>query len=126
MLLLLFAAAVRHTGGYAWAYNTRLYFQAYHPEFDSDLGYWLLGCSIGGGSFGVFFGGFLSDRLVRSGFVSGSGSVMFTFQEQYYSFLFLFAAWPCYFWFFNWPVAQVGSNDAEKWGSKFSLDCPLN
>ena len=65
MLLLLFAAAVRHTGGYAWAYNTRLYFQAYHPEFDSDLGYWLLGCSIGGGSFGVFFGGFLSDRLVR-------------------------------------------------------------
>ena len=65
MLLLLFAAAVRHTGGYAWAYNTRLYFQAYHPSFDSDLGYWLLGCSIGGGSFGVFFGGFLSDRLVR-------------------------------------------------------------
>lgn len=64
MLLLLLAAAVRHTGGYAWAYNTRPYFQSYHPTFDSDLGYWLLGCSIGGGSFGVFFGGFLSDRLV--------------------------------------------------------------
>lgn len=64
MLLLLLAAAIRHTGGYAWAYNTRPYFQSYHPTFDSDLGYWLLGCSIGGGSFGVFFGGFLSDRLV--------------------------------------------------------------
>jgi hypothetical protein len=64
ILLLLLAAAVRHTGGYAWAYNTRPYFQSYHPEFDADLGYWLLGCSIGGGSFGVFFGGFLSDRLV--------------------------------------------------------------
>lgn len=65
MLLLLLAAAVRHTGGYSWAYNTRPYFQNYHPEFDTDLGYWLLGCSIGGGSFGVFFGGFLSDRLVK-------------------------------------------------------------
>jgi hypothetical protein len=37
MLLLLLAAAWRHTGGYAWAYNTRPYFQSYHPEFDADL-----------------------------------------------------------------------------------------
>jgi hypothetical protein len=41
-----------------------LKFQLYYPSFEPYLGYWLLGCSIGGGSFGVFFGGFLSDRLV--------------------------------------------------------------
>ena len=29
MLLLLLAACVRHTAGYCWAYNTRLYFQVY-------------------------------------------------------------------------------------------------
>jgi hypothetical protein len=64
MLLLLLAACFRHTGGYCWAYNTKLYFQQYHPEFEDQLGWWLFGCSVGGGSFGVFFGGFLSDRIV--------------------------------------------------------------
>ena len=61
MLLLLLAACVRHTAGFCWAYNTRLYFQTYYPDF--DIGYWLFACSVGGGSFGVFFGGFASDRL---------------------------------------------------------------
>jgi len=64
MLLLLLAACVRHTGGYCWAYNTRLYFGKYYPDFDSQLGWWIFGDSLVGGSFGVFFGGFLSDRIV--------------------------------------------------------------
>ena len=60
--MLLLAAMARHTAGYAWAYNTRLYFQSYHPDF--DIGYWILTASCVGGSFGVFAGGFFSDRLV--------------------------------------------------------------
>ena len=62
VLMLLLAAMARHTAGYAWAYNTRLYFQSYHPHF--SLGYWILTASCVGGSFGVVAGGFFSDRLV--------------------------------------------------------------
>eukprot|EP00092_Neocalanus_flemingeri_P055973 GFUD01066284.1.p1 GENE.GFUD01066284.1~~GFUD01066284.1.p1 ORF type:complete len:509 (-),score=75.50 GFUD01066284.1:55-1581(-) len=62
LLILLIAAMARHTAGLTWAYNTRLYFQSYHPHF--DLGYWILLASVLGGSFGVFAGGFFSDRLV--------------------------------------------------------------
>jgi len=62
LLLLLIAAMARHTAGLTWAYNTRLFFQNYHPHF--DLGYWILLASVCGGSFGVFAGGFFSDRLV--------------------------------------------------------------
>jgi len=64
MLLLLLAACVRHTGGYCWAYNTRLYFGKFYPDFDSQLGWWIFADSLVGGSFGVFFGGFFSDRIV--------------------------------------------------------------
>jgi len=62
LLLLLVAAMARHTAGLTWAYNTRLFFQNYHPHF--DLGYWILLASVCGGSFGVCAGGFFSDRLV--------------------------------------------------------------
>jgi len=62
LLILLIAAMARHTAGLTWAYNTRLYFQTYHPDF--DLGYWILLASVLGGSFGVFAGGYFSDRLV--------------------------------------------------------------
>ena len=62
LLLLLIAAMARQTAGFSWAYNTRLYFQNTHPHF--NLGYWILLASCVGGSFGVFAGGFLSDRLV--------------------------------------------------------------
>lgn len=65
MLLLLLAACVRHTGGYCWAYNTRLYFGKYYPDFEDQLSWWLFADSVIGGSFGVFVGGFLSDRLVK-------------------------------------------------------------
>lgn len=62
LLLLLVAAMARHTAGLSWAYNTRPFFQFYHPSF--NIGYWILMASIFGGSFGVFGGGYLSDRLV--------------------------------------------------------------
>ena len=62
MLLLLLAATFRQCAGFSWAYNTKPYFLKYYPNF--DISYWILACSIGGGSFGVFFGGFLSDRVV--------------------------------------------------------------
>lgn len=65
MILLLLAACVRHTGGYCWAYNTRLYFGKYYPDFDDQLGWWIFADSLVGGSFGVFFGGFFSDRIVK-------------------------------------------------------------
>merc|ERR1712241_920729 len=65
MILLLLAACVRHTGGYCWAYNTRLYFGKYYPDFEDQLSWWLFADSVIGGSFGVFVGGFLSDRLVK-------------------------------------------------------------
>ena len=60
MLILLVAAFFRHTAGYCWAYNTRLFFQFYYPDF--DIGMWTFCASVFGGSFGVFAGGFFSDR----------------------------------------------------------------
>ena len=63
MLCLALAATFRQCAGFSWAYNTKPYFLKYYPGF--DISYWILACSLGGGSFGVFFGGFLSDRVVR-------------------------------------------------------------
>jgi len=64
LLLLLLAAWFRHTAGYCWAYNTRLYYAEYYPDDDDKLPWWLFADSLVGGSFGVFFGGFFSDRIV--------------------------------------------------------------
>jgi len=63
MLILLLAACCRHTAGLVWAFNTRTFFQNFYPDF--DIGIWILCSSVLGGSFGVFFGGFFSDRLVK-------------------------------------------------------------
>ncbi|XP_042883762.1 protein spinster homolog 1-like [Penaeus japonicus] len=63
MLMLAFAACLRHTAGFSWAYNTQLYFLTYYPDF--NLGLWVTGASIIGGSLGVAVGGFVSDRLVK-------------------------------------------------------------
>jgi len=63
LMILLLAAFFRHTAGYCWAYNTRNFFQFYYPEF--DIGLWTFCASVFGGSFGVFAGGFFSDRLVK-------------------------------------------------------------
>ena len=91
---------MRHTAGYCWAFNTRLFFQViiviviivtviivilmvfmaiiriidpvtmltvlpqhYYPDY--DIGLWTFCASVFGGSFGVFAGGFFSDRLVK-------------------------------------------------------------
>ena len=78
MMLLLLAATFRQCGGFSWAYNTKPYFQKYYPGF--DISYWILACSIGGGSFGVFFGGFLSDRVVSNLFIT-----RFYFYERNYN-----------------------------------------
>ncbi|XP_037775569.1 protein spinster homolog 1-like [Penaeus monodon] len=63
MMVLAFAACIRHTAGFSWAYNTQLYFLTYYPDF--NLGLWVTGASIIGGSLGVAVGGFVSDRLVK-------------------------------------------------------------
>lgn len=63
VLCLALAACLRHTAGFSWAYNTQLYFLNYYPDF--NLGLWVTGCSIIGGSLGVAVGGFVSDRLVK-------------------------------------------------------------
>ena len=63
MLCLALAATFRQCAGFSWAYNTKPYFLKYYSGF--DISYWILVCSLGGGSFGVFFGGFLSDRVLR-------------------------------------------------------------
>jgi len=63
MIILVFAAFFRHTAGYCWAFNTRNFFQVYYPDY--DIGTWILCASVFGGSFGVFAGGFFSDRLVK-------------------------------------------------------------
>jgi len=63
MVLLFVATSVRHTAGYAWAYNTQNYLNTYYQNYNPGL--WLTVCSIFGGSFGVFVGGWLSDQLVK-------------------------------------------------------------
>ena len=57
-----YLAFFRHTAGYCWAYNTRNFFQFYYPKF--DIGLWTFCASVFGGSFGVFAGGFFSDRFL--------------------------------------------------------------
>jgi len=63
MFALLLAAFFRHTAGYCWAYNTKNFFNTYYPCF--NIGLWTFSASVFGGSFGVFAGGFFSDRLVK-------------------------------------------------------------
>ena len=77
MILLFFAAAVRHTGkegrvkeevrdnvlaGYAWAHNNVSYFHHYHEG--KEIGYWFILTAILGGCVGVFAGGYISDLVV--------------------------------------------------------------
>ena len=54
---------MHHSGGYAWSYNTQNYLNEYYKDYNPGL--WLAVCSIFGGSFGVFVGGWLSDQLVK-------------------------------------------------------------
>ena len=61
MLLMFLAAACRHSAGFTWAYNSRLYFLSYYPY--SDVGTFFSISAIVGGSLGVIAGGNLTDRM---------------------------------------------------------------
>ncbi|MGH0145604.1 UNVERIFIED_CONTAM: hypothetical protein FKN15_006485 [Acipenser sinensis] len=63
LLLLCLAGSIRNAGGYVWAYNAQIYFNQYFPG--EDVGRWLSWIPLVGGSFGVLFGGFISDRVVK-------------------------------------------------------------
>ncbi|MBN3288338.1 SPNS1 protein, partial [Polyodon spathula] len=63
LLLLCLAGSIRNAGGYVWAYNAQIYFSQYFPV--EDVGRWLSWIPLVGGSFGVLFGGFISDRVVK-------------------------------------------------------------
>lgn len=62
VLMLVFAASIRHSGGMTFAYNADLYYNIYFP--DVDLGWWLFIVTIGIGSIGVVVGGVVSDKIV--------------------------------------------------------------
>lgn len=62
ILLLCFAASIRHCGGMCFAYNADLYYRDYFP--DVDLGWWLFAVTVGIGSVGVVVGGVISDKFV--------------------------------------------------------------
>jgi len=63
MILLLLAAATRHIAGLAWANNNVNYYNEYFPG--KEIGHWIMICSIVGGSFGVFSGGYITDILQK-------------------------------------------------------------
>lgn len=62
ILLLCFAASIRHCGGMCFAYNCDLYYRDYFPDY--DLGWWLFAVTIVIGSIGVVVGGVVSDKFV--------------------------------------------------------------
>lgn len=62
IIMLAFAASIRHCGGMCFAYNCDLYYQSYFPDY--DLGWWLFAVTIGIGSIGVVAGGVVSDKFV--------------------------------------------------------------
>lgn len=64
VMMLMFAASIRHCGGMTFAYNADLYYNTYFP--DVDLGWWLFGVTIGIGSIGVVVGGIVSDKFVAT------------------------------------------------------------
>lgn len=64
VMMLMFAASIRHCGGMTFAYNADLYYNSYFP--DVDLGWWLFAVTIGIGSVGVVVGGIVSDKIVAT------------------------------------------------------------
>ena len=64
LIMLFMAGSIRNAGGYVWAYNTQPYFNKYYPE--TDVGKYMSWIPLVGGSLGVVFGGFISDRLVKN------------------------------------------------------------
>ena len=64
MLLMFLAAACRHSAGFTWAYNCRLYFLSYFPR--AEVGTYFSVSAIVGGASGVVAGGQLTDWLTRN------------------------------------------------------------
>lgn len=65
MFLLCIAGGVRNAGGYVWAYNTELFFQA--QDFtNAQISHFMSWIPLVGGSLGAVFGGFISDLLVKN------------------------------------------------------------
>lgn len=62
VMMLVFAASIRHCGGMTFAYNADLYYNIYFP--DVDLGWWLFGVTILIGGIGIVVGGVVSDKIV--------------------------------------------------------------
>jgi len=63
ILLLLLGGCVRHTAGLAMVFNTQPFFDEYYPGY--DIGMWLFGDAIVGGSAGIVVGGLVSDQIVK-------------------------------------------------------------
>lgn len=64
MFVLLIAGGVRNAGGYVWAYNTELFFEAsgYTADHIKSFMSWI---PLVGGSIGAVVGGIISDVLVK-------------------------------------------------------------
>ncbi|XP_046440533.1 protein spinster homolog 1-like isoform X2 [Daphnia pulex] len=64
LLLLCIASSIRNAAGYVWAYNTQVYFDGL-GQTPTQIGTWMSWIPVVGGSIGVVFGGFISDRVVK-------------------------------------------------------------
>ncbi|CAL1540212.1 unnamed protein product [Lymnaea stagnalis] len=64
LFLLCMAGSIRNAGGYVWAYNTQPYFEATNVSKET-VGSYMSWIPLVGGSLGVLFGGFISDRVVK-------------------------------------------------------------
>ena len=65
MFFLCIAGGVRNAGGYVWAYNTELFFQA-RGLSNAQINHFMSWIPLVGGSLGAVFGGFISDLLVKN------------------------------------------------------------
>jgi len=63
ILILLLGACIRQTAGLSWSYNTQPFYNTYYPT--TNIGLWLFGDSIIGGSAGIVIGGIVSDQVVK-------------------------------------------------------------
>ncbi|CAH1272328.1 SPNS2 [Branchiostoma lanceolatum] len=63
LMMLIIAGSVRNAAGYIWSNNTQLFFDYYYK--DSQVGLWMSWVPLFSGCFGVLFGGFISDRVVK-------------------------------------------------------------
>ena len=52
------------TGGYTWGVNTETFFES-EKQTDAQIGTYMSWIPLVGGSLGAFFGGFISDRVVK-------------------------------------------------------------